>query len=125
MRTSSEVVMSLASERSIANSVPAPTMTNRATKVTSRRLRSELRRPPRISGGAAGEAIRAHRALPPRAVAKAVHGLDHIGGRPQADPQAAHVHVDGARVDIAAHLPDLLEQLLAREHPTRVADQKM
>ena len=50
---------------------------------------------------------------------------EHIGGRAQADPQAAHVHVDGARVDVAAHLPDLVEQLLAREHAPGVADQEM
>ena len=77
---------------------------------SSSRLRSELRTMQRIS------------AVALRAVAEAVHGLDHVGGGPEADAQAADVNVDGARVDVAAHLPDLLEQLLAREHAAGVAD---
>ena len=44
IRLSSDAVRSLASVRSIASSVPVPTMTTRARNVISRRLRSELRR---------------------------------------------------------------------------------
>ena len=35
--------------------------------------------------------------------------FDHVGGGPEADAQPADVDVDRARVDVAAHLPHLLE----------------
>src|SRR6185437_14990139 len=59
------------------------------------------------------------------AVPEAVHGLDHVGGGSEADAQPAYVNVDRASVDVAAHLPDLLEQLLAREHAARIRDQEL
>src|SRR5204862_1031599 len=45
-------------------------------------------------------------------VPEAVDRLDRVGGVAEVHPQPTHVHVDGARVELAAQPPHLAEQLL-------------
>src|SRR5437763_1736134 len=105
-RASSAESRSSASVCSMTNRVAAPVTTTSTRNSPSSLVRSELR-------------------IALRAISKAVHGLDHICGGTEADAQAAHVNVDGARVDVAAHLPHLLEQLFAREHAAGIADEQL
>src|SRR5688500_5673577 len=121
----------------MANSVPAPTTITSTRNVMSRRLRSELRTCDRgyPSARARGVTPAGYIAIPYGfralgvvalcAVAEAVHRFDHVGGGAERDAQAAYVHVDGARIDVTAHFPDLLEQLFAREHAARIADEQL